>query len=456
MTDHGEQPVHLTRELLHAVRRGALSRDLLCAFAVRHAIDQCDECRQGFLGYMGDVYGMPGVPDRVPEEAYEGSLVRTAALLAAVDLREERQTVRHDFAELLRIPSEQRRLRMESEETRFRSPLLAELLIEQAREAVLRDPQESFDLAQLAVDVSHRIEPATHGTGLRFEALGRATAYVANALRARGDLALAERRFRVAMGCFERGETGDPLVRAELDGLLASLRSDQRRFEEARRLLQRVIPTYTAAGEHPRAARFLLKKAMVLYFMERPEDAVTDLVEVGNLVTPKEDAWICLCAEHLLALILCEMGRPEEASARVEINRELYERFGERTRFRRQWVQAKVAHGRGKRSEAERLYRAARDGFVEQQTGYDAALVSLDLAALYLDQERSREVRQLAEEMLPIFRSQDIHREAMAALLLFHDAAQKETASLPLVRRITRYLQQARNNPKLRFEEMEG
>ena len=47
------------------------------------------------------------------------------------------------------------------------------------------------------------------------------------------------------------------------------------------------------------------------------------------------------------------------------------------------------------------------------------SVASLDLAALYAAQGRTAEVRRLAEEMLPVFTSRRIHREALAALIVF-------------------------------------
>jgi len=67
---------------------------------------------------------------------------------------------------------------------------------------------------------------------------------------------------------------------------------------------------------------------------------------------------------------------------------------------------------------------------------YDAALASLDLAVLYLEEGRTREVKDLAREMAEIFKAQGIAREALAALTLFVEAAQKETATVELVRRV--------------------
>jgi hypothetical protein len=45
------------------------------------------------------------------------------------------------------------------------------------------------------------------------------------------------------------------------------------------------------------------------------------------------------------------------------------------------------------------------------------------------------------------------HQEALAALLLFWQAAEAEEVTLGLVERIAVYLQRARNNPELRFGE---
>ena len=54
--------------------------------------------------------------------------------------------------------------------------------------------------------------------------------------------------------------------------------------------------------------------------------------------------------------------------------------------------------------------------------------------------------------MLRIFEAQGVHREALAALRLFCEAAQSEEATAGLARRVMEYLNRARLNPELRFE----
>lgn len=60
-------------------------------------------------------------------------------------------------------------------------------------------------------------------------------------------------------------------------------------------------------------------------------------------------------------------------------------------------------------------------------------------------------MRRIAEEMVPIFAAQDVHREALAALALFQEAARQDQLTVEKVREVTDYLRTARREPELRF-----
>lgn len=62
-------------------------------------------------------------------------------------------------------------------------------------------------------------------------------------------------------------------------------------------------------------------------------------------------------------------------------------------------------------------------------------------------------MRKLAEEMLPIFQSRDVHREAIAALLVFQKAAEMERVTLGLVQELSEYLKECRVPSGFRFRE---
>jgi hypothetical protein len=53
--------------------------------------------------------------------------------------------------------------------------------------------------------------------------------------------------------------------------------------------------------------------------------------------------------------------------------------------------------------------------------------------------------------MHQIFAAGDVHREAMAALLLFEDAVRQEKLTSKVVEDFASYLKRARNNPGLRL-----
>ncbi|HEY0557921.1 MAG TPA: hypothetical protein VGG20_26965, partial [Thermoanaerobaculia bacterium] len=117
------------------------------------------------------------------------------------------------------------------------------------------------------------------------------------------------------------------------------------------------------------------------------------------------------------------------------------------------WVEGGVAAGLGRREQARAALEHVRRYFNVHRIAYDAALASLELAVLHLEEERTAEVKTLAEEMFWIFKAQGVHKEALAALRLFYDDATKEEATAELARRLVEYLTRARGNPGLRFEE---
>jgi hypothetical protein len=90
-------------------------------------------------------------------------------------------------------------------------------------------------------------------------------------------------------------------------------------------------------------------------------------------------------------------------------------------------------------------------GMLSRVIWYDAALVTLELAVVFLREGTTAMVKTLAAHMKPIFQSQGVHREAMAALTLFRKAAEQEKATLDLAERLVTYLRKARNEPELKF-----
>src|SRR3954452_22767411 len=87
-----------------------------------------------------------------------------------------------------------------------------------------------------------------------------------------------------------------------------------------------------------------------------------------------------------------------------------------------------------RRSEAQELLDRVRREFLSREIAYDTAVASLELAVLYLEDGRSAEVKTIAAELTPIFAAQQVARETLAAVELFCQAVQQETATAELVR----------------------
>ena len=222
---------------------------------------------------------------------------------------------------------------------------------------------------------------------------------------------------------------------------------------EAARLLRRAVAAYRAAEETRSAGKALIQLAEVQRTAGRPEEAVGLLREAAEEIDPAKDHKLLLCARHNLANALVDLDQCMEARRVFRQTRPLYQRFQDPwTRRRRLWLAGRIDLGLGQIDAAARRLEQARAGFLEQEIVYDAALVSLDLAAVYARQGRAADLRRLAREMLPVFNARGVHREARRALGLFQQAAEVELVTVGLVQRLLAYLHRARHDPELRFE----
>ena len=105
-------------------------------------------------------------------------------------------------------------------------------------------------------------------------------------------------------------------------------------------------------------------------------------------------------------------------------------------RLRLDWVEGLIAVGLEDHDRACRLLTQVRQTFLEEGNVYEAALAALDLAPSYLKEGKTAEVRELADEMVTVFRDHDVPREALASALLFQEAARRDIATAELAREV--------------------
>jgi tetratricopeptide (TPR) repeat protein len=395
------------------------------------------------------------VEDESP--AYEIALERGQRLLERrqAALEKERSEAPALFVELMACSQEQRNLLL-SNSKRFRTWGIFELIIERSLEMGVRDPVAAEELSLLALRVSDDLDFAFYGTELIEDLRARAWSHLANSRRIRSNLSGAEEAFEQAETHLHRG-TRDPVERAMLLDLKASLRRAQRQFDEAVRLLQRAVTIFLQYGHDHRAGRSLVNMSTVYHYRGTPAEGIPLLYRALDLISPEQEPRLLLCARHNLTDYLAACGRFAEAQSMYRKTRPLYRDFTDAwTQNRRRWVKGKIVRGLGQAGQAESLFLAARDGFVAEGIPYDTALVSLEIATLYAEQGRTADLKRLAADMVPIFSSLHIHREALAALAFLRQAAEAEAASLEVVTRIASYLRRAQHDPALKFEAPQG
>ncbi|HZF11791.1 MAG TPA: hypothetical protein VFE33_23640 [Thermoanaerobaculia bacterium] len=347
------------------------------------------------------------------------------------------------------LPPEQRADRIKRAHERFRSGALSELLIEESRKRIPSNPHEAFHLAELARIVIHR-SPNVPGA---FNLMALSTAYMANACRVSGDLRRAAEHFGHARYIITHEEVTDPEVLARVDELEGSLLKDQRLFDEAEEHLARAALFYRLAGLKIEGVRVTIILADVSFHRGNVSRAIEILQPALGQLHRVDDPRLFMCARYNLARYFVEVGQFWEASDIIATEADLFRQFPEPwTQLRVTWLRGKIFAGRNDLEAAEKAFSEVVKGFIAEGVGYDAAMVTVeDLAPLYLKTGRTADVKRLAEEMIPIFQAADVHREALAALLLFQEAARHETLTVKLARDVARYLKAARVNPSLRF-----
>lgn len=444
---------HPDRDTLERFSRGALSAQQ-AQWIEDHLRSGCPLCQRNVDDLLWQLQSAPS-PSRAladEEQVWSRLLVKLEHRMELI--QQERAAAPALVSELLAIsPPDGREALLRS--GRFQTIAVCELLIEHSFAEGFQDPARACELAGLAVLVADRLDILLYGRSVVQDFRARAWAYLGNARRLGSDLKGAEEAISLAEYFSEEG-SADPLEEARVLDLKASLLGDQGHLEEAAALLDVVIDIYEDIRDTHRQGRALLSKGLFLAYAGQPEQGLDRISRGLELIRGEQEPRLVLMANHNIAWCLTDCGRAGEAQRHLDGVRHLYDDFSDSwTRLRLGWLEARIAAGLGRREEAERKLHELRDAFVEQGLGYDASIVTLDLAALYLEQGRTAEVRRLAEEALPVLLAQDIHREAMAALIAFQQATEIERATPRMVQQVASYLYRARKNPELRFEGWE-
>lgn len=437
---------HLDREALEKFLSDELTEEE--SRALQRHVFVCSECEERLIRLLPGTRVRRGRRPAAGEEHQEvirrvadEKKAEAASSRSAITLeRDEASTL---FAELETHSPEERRNRVWND-PRYQTWGLFEQLIDRSHEILPQDPRKAEDLVRLALDVAEQLDVSRYGTPVLEAAKARAFIHLGNTFRVLSDFRQAEQAFQTAELHFGRSWL-DPLDEGLLLEARAAFRRAQGRFDDALRLLDTAIGIYREVNEPHFQGRALMIKGLTLQYRNDSGAAADCFRESLFLLDGAREPRLIVMSQCNLILSLHESGRSAEAAALVDNARRLVAEMGKRSdRLRLDWIAGRVAAATGRETEAERSFLEIRSAFVEDELAYDAALISLDLAALYARQGRTADVKHLAAEILPIFRSREVHREALAAWITFQKAAEMEKITVGLVQEISSYLEKVR------------
>jgi tetratricopeptide (TPR) repeat protein len=437
--------------------RDALSGFLLGRLApgetkdvVAHLVRGCERCNEEMSPVIQPMF-RPG-RDHGPlapeaESAYDDAVSRACRRAAEWRRRieEEREQAGSQIGQLLFFGRKQDG--DHREEPGFWTWGLCEVLLEKSWSFRYDDPQTMLHLAELARETSDRLDSEIYGSEAVADLQARAWGELANSYRVADDLLRSEAALVQALAIRKRG-SGEPLLRARLAELAATLCCHQRRFPDAFRALDLAQGLYLRHGDPHDAGRMVLQKGIYTGRSGDPEQGIRLLARSLKLIDRDRDPKLVFQILHNILLFRVELGEFRDANLQLFEMRPLYAlHAGELDRVKLRWIEGRIAVGLAELDRAERAFLYVKEEFESRRLLYPGAIVSLDLASIWLQQGKTAEVRRLVAEMVEVFRARYVAREAIAALLMLREAVERDQVSLDLVRAVVGIIERHQDEP---------
>ena len=418
----------------------------------------CPPCRRRLREAAEILFGdEPWIAaEPVAEDAYEEALARASLFVRGLEKRWRREEEKLERA-LTLLDQAPGGLGDESFPWRQVQALhgwpLCEALLRKSYEVRFTDPKRMLSLAESAAGVAKHLKAEKYPwPGFVADIRARAFAELGNAYRVNDRFSEADAAFERAIGFLEEG-TGDPLLQARVLDLFASLRSAQRRLNDAMMLLDQVHTLYLDAGDAHLAGRAMISKGISTHYQGYPREAVSFLQRGSDLLESGRDPQLELSTSLSLIYALADCSEYRQASVLL-LQSGLREAFAIEplNLLKLRWVEGKIHAGLSRPAKAERAFVEVLREYLRLGQVYDSALVGLELAAVWLPQGKATQVRELAEEMYATFVELGVQPEAARALYFVREACLVQAITVTMIEQVRRFLERLPWHPGLRFE----
>jgi tetratricopeptide (TPR) repeat protein len=225
------------------------------------------------------------------------------------------------------------------------------------------------------------------------------------------------------------------------------------RLDEATQWLRRAVNIFAAVTDARRVARVRLVEANVLYEQHRVEEACALWRTTLPVFAAARDRRTEAIVWMNLGWCGLDQDRADEAKRWLEkavVCFETGKHFSDLARAR--WGLALHEARYGHREKGLARLEEQRDAFQRLGQQTDAATTALDIAeTLLLPPARVRDARAVLRQIVPTFRAAGANREMLRALAYLAEAARHERATPALVRFVRASLRRASHDASFRF-----
>jgi tetratricopeptide (TPR) repeat protein len=311
------------------------------------------------------------------------------------------------------------------------------VLLKEAFGQRFTSPERMRDLAICALSALETVAPSRRRSDLRAQALG----LIGNAHRVLS-------QFQPALLALDAAEderlqgTSAKRLAAMLLEFRASLLESMRLFEEAGACLAQALKIRESLMDRAGMAKLGLKVGAVLSHGGRSREAIPALIEaLDNL---RGDRLLTVAGVMSLAWCLADVGQPQRALWVIDRARVLLGDVQPLLAIKVRWIRGRIMDGLGRSREGTQYYESAREGYVLNGMVQEAALVTLDIALLYLKAGDWTAGSQEAERAATLLSGVGGQVEGAAAKLLAATAARGGEDPIPALRKLAVLVRQSR------------